>query len=124
MKTLNDFYESIPSLSNREKLQDLFDWILKTFPTLTCEIKWNQPMFIDHGTFIIAFSAAKNHFSIAPEYVGIQTFSKAILDAGYDHSTMLFRIKWSQEINYQLLGDIIRYNMSEKANVSTFWRQH
>lgn len=122
MKTVRDFLDTIPNLSHREKLQDLIDWILKSFPTLTCEIKWNQPMFIDHGTFILAFSASKNHFSVAPEYVGIQTFSKAIKDAGYDHSTMLFRIKWTQEIDYKLLGDIITYNMKEKANMTSFWR--
>lgn len=122
MKTLNDFLETIPNLTHREKLNDIIEWILKTFPSLKCEIKWNQPMLIDHGTFILAFSASKNHFSVAPEYVGIQTFSQAIKDAGYDHSMMLFRIKWNQEVNYQLLGDIIRYNMKEKANMTSFWR--
>jgi uncharacterized protein YdhG (YjbR/CyaY superfamily) len=35
------------------------------------EIKWNQPMFSDHGTFIIGFSIAKEHIAVAPEAVVI-----------------------------------------------------
>ncbi|MCQ4950818.1 hypothetical protein NE646_14380, partial [Bittarella massiliensis] len=42
------------------------------FPDLTPKIAWNQPMFTDHGTFIIGFSAAKAHLAVAPERAGIQ----------------------------------------------------
>ncbi|MGC2952001.1 iron chaperone, partial [Enterococcus faecium] len=48
-------------------MKDLFAKITETKPQLDTTVKWNQPMFTDHGTYIIAFSFAKNHFSIAPE---------------------------------------------------------
>ncbi|HEM3655410.1 TPA: hypothetical protein U1C87_001535 [Streptococcus suis] len=51
------------------KLEPIFEQIQKEFPNLTVELKWNQPMFIMNGTFIIGFSVAKNHISIAPEAV-------------------------------------------------------
>ena len=36
------------------------------------------------GTFIIGFSAAKAHISIAPETVTMETFAKDIKEAGYE----------------------------------------
>ena len=47
------------------KLEPIFEQIQKEIPNLTVELKWNQPMFIINGTFIIGFSVAKNHISIA-----------------------------------------------------------
>ncbi|HEM3598669.1 TPA: hypothetical protein U1C22_001703 [Streptococcus suis] len=40
------------------KLEPIFEQIQKEFPNLTVELKWNQPMFIMNGTFIIGFSVA------------------------------------------------------------------
>lgn len=41
------------------KDQRPFAKITETYPQLDTTVKWNQPMFTDHGTFIIAFSFAK-----------------------------------------------------------------
>ena len=40
-------------------------------------------MFTDHETFIIGFSVAKQHMSVAPEKAGIRQFSNEIVLAGY-----------------------------------------
>ena len=50
-------------------------------------------MFTDHGTFIIGFSIAKNHLAVAPESAGINHFSDEIVQAGYDHTKQLVRIR-------------------------------
>lgn len=60
------------------KLEPIFEQIQKEFPNLTVELKWNQPMFIMNGTFIIGFSVAKNHISIAPEAVTMGLSSQTI----------------------------------------------
>ncbi|WP_373000714.1 iron chaperone [Lutispora sp.] len=86
------------------------------------EIKWNQPMFTDHGTFIIAFSIAKGHISVAPEAVVIKQFEKEIEEAGYSHTKELFRIKWTDKVDYDSLRKIVAYNIESKKDMVKFWR--
>lgn len=74
------------------KLEPIFEQIQKEFPNLTVELKWNQPMFIMNGTFIIGFSVAKNHISIAPEAVTMAIFTNDINAANYEATNNLFKI--------------------------------
>lgn len=74
------------------KLEPIFEQIQKEFPNLTVELKWNQPMFIMNGTFIIGFSVAKNHISIAPEAVTMAIFTIDIKAANYEATNNLFKI--------------------------------
>ncbi|QMS84392.1 iron chaperone [Candidatus Xianfuyuplasma coldseepsis] len=122
MTVFDDFLLAIDNPTHRQKLHDVFDWIHETYPKLVGEIKWNQPMFTHHGTFIIAFSVAKKHFSIAPEKATMIAFKERIDASGYGQSMMLFRIKWTDEIDYPLLRDMIDTNIREKAETTSFWR--
>ena len=74
------------------KLEPIFEQIQKEIPNLTVELKWNQPMFIINGTFIIGFSVAKNHISIAPEAVTMAIFTNDIKVANYEATNNLFKI--------------------------------
>lgn len=74
------------------KLEPIFEQIQKEIPNLTVELKWNQPMFIINGTFIIGFSVAKNHISIAPEAVTMAIFTNDIKAANYEATNNLFKI--------------------------------
>lgn len=74
------------------KLEPIFEQIQKEFPNLTVELKWNQPMFIMNGTFIIGFSVAKNHISIAPKAVTMAIFTNDIKAANYEATNNLFKI--------------------------------
>ena len=74
------------------KLEPIFEQIQKEFPNLTVELKRNQPMFIMNGTFIIGFSVAKNHISIAPEAVTMAIFTNDIKAANYEATNNLFKI--------------------------------
>lgn len=80
-------------------------------------------MFTDHGTFIIGFSVAKHHISVAPEGKGIDHFSADIVQAGYDHGKKMFRMKESLPVDYPLLKKIIEFNIEDKADCTTFWRK-
>lgn len=74
------------------KLELIFEQIQKEIPNLTVELKWNQPIFIMNGTFIIGFSVAKNHISIAPEAVTMAIFTNDIKAANYEATNNLFKI--------------------------------
>lgn len=122
METFDDFLATIDDPEQRAKLDDVFAWVRETFPHLEERIAWNQPMFTDHGTFIIAFSVAKAHFAVAPEAVPLEMFNERIQKAGYTQTKQLFRIKWSQDVDYDLLRDIISFNIEDKAGHTSFWR--
>ncbi|WP_214760331.1 DUF1801 domain-containing protein [Exiguobacterium sp. s146] len=122
METFDDFLATIDDSKQRAKLDDVFVWVRKTFPQLEERIAWNQPMFTDHGTFIIAFSVAKAHFAVAPEAVPLEVFQERIQESGYTQTKQLFRIKWSQDVDYDLLRDIIAFNIEDKAGHTSFWR--
>ena len=123
MEPFNEFLSNITEGTHRENLRILLTWIGSTYKELEPSIRWNQPMFTHHGTYIIGFSVSKNHFSIAPERKAIIEFSKAIQHAGYSYTKNLFRIGWGETINYPLLERIINFNIEDKASCTTFWRK-
>ena len=122
MKTFNDFLEKIENEKHRDKLKCILDHIENKYTNLNQEIKWNQPMFVDHGTFIIAFSVSKEHIAISPESKTLQVFEQEIKEAGYKATKMLFRIKWNDEIDFGLIDKLIEYNIEDKKEMTKFWR--
>lgn len=122
MKTFAGFLERIDNPSHRNRLEEVFDWIKNKYPNLKEEIKWNQPMYTDHGTYIIGFSVSKKHMSVAPESVTIRHVEEDIKKAGYDYTKEIIRIPWDQEVDFNLLEKMIEYNMVDKADCTTFWR--
>ena len=123
MNNFQIFLDNIDDMDKRERMKNILNNIKEEFPQLKEEIKWNQPMFTDHGTFIIAFSIAKNHISVAPEAVTINLFKNEIEESGYSHTKELFRIKWTDNIDYNLLFKLISFNISDKKDTASFWRK-
>lgn len=104
-------------------MREVLIWVNETFPMLIPKTAWNQPMFTDHGTFIIGFSAAKGHFSVSPEAQGMAEFFDDIAKSGYSQTSNLFRIQWDEPVDFFLLERIIRYNIKDKKDCTTFWRK-
>lgn len=123
MAVLQDYLMTIDDPIHRQQLIEVFEWVLTEFPQLETKIAWNQPMFTDHDTFIAGFSVAKKHFAFAPEGETIDAFADTITEAGYDMGKKFMRILWTQEVNYDLLREMIAFNISEKADCKTFWRK-
>lgn len=122
IKEFEAFIEKIEPEAHQKRMREVLQWIIDTYPTLEQAYKWNQPMFTDHGTFIIGFSVAKHHFSIANEKKALDLFTQEIAERGYDYGKMLWKIKFDQEVDYDLLGRMIDYNMKDKADYTKFWR--
>lgn len=122
METFDDYLHTIEHQKQRQLLQNIFSWIETTFPQLEQHIGWNQPMYTHHKTYIIGFSVAKQHLSISPEIKAMAQFSQEIEANGYTQTKNLYRIKWTQPVDYQLLERLIRYNLEDKADCTSFWR--
>ena len=121
MEVFKDYLSKIENEAHRSRMREVLSRIHNTFPTLTPKIAWNQPMFTDHGTFIIGFSAAKQHFAVSPD--SITVFSDDIAKSGYSRGSNLFRIKWDEPVDFALLERIIQYNREDKKDCATFWRK-
>ncbi len=123
MEVFNEYLAQIENPQHRAKLEAILQWIRDTFPRLEARIAWNQPMFTDHGTFIIGFSVAANHIAFALEKAGMAHFVTEIEQAGYSHGKEFTRIRWEQPVDYTLLKRMIEFNIREKADCKTFWRK-
>lgn len=122
MEVFAEFLEKIENIQHRERTEEVLRWVSEKYPNLTPVVKWKQPMFTDHGTYIIGFSVAKHHLAVAPEEAGITHFTDEIMQAGYSHTKGLIRFPWNSQIDYALLEKIIDFNIFDKADCSTFWR--
>ncbi|WP_219836881.1 iron chaperone [Paenibacillus sp. R14(2021)] len=123
MEVFAAYLASIDNPQHRARTEEVLTWVAENYPDLTPIISWNQPMFTDHGTYIIGFSAAKQHLAVAPERAGMIHFSDEIVQAGYDHSSQLVRMPWKSPIDYALLERMIEFNRLDKADCTTFWRK-
>ncbi|HYE67845.1 MAG TPA: iron chaperone [Anaerovoracaceae bacterium] len=123
MEVFAEYLSHIDDPKHRERMEEVLNWVAEKFPNLVPRIAWNQPMFTDHGTFIIGFSTAKHHMAIAPERAGINRFSDEIAQVGYDHTKELVRIRWDRPVDLSLLEKMITFNILDKAECSTFWRK-
>jgi len=123
MEVFVEYLARIDNPQHRARMEEVLEWVTKRFPNLMPKIAWNQPMFTDHDTFIIGFSVAKQHMAVAPERAGINHFSDEIVQAGYDHTKELLRIRWDSPVDLSLLEKIIEFNILDKAECSTFWRK-
>ncbi|MDT4761352.1 iron chaperone [Sphaerochaeta sp. PS] len=123
MEVFEPFLATIEDQRSRNRTEEVFSWVHATFPSLVPKIAWNQPMFTDHGTFIISFSVAKHHLSVSPDVTGMKLFSEEIERAGYTQTINLFRIKWVEAVDYALLQRIIQFNIDDKKDCKTFWKK-
>ncbi|MEC0211074.1 iron chaperone [Paenibacillus ehimensis] len=123
MEVFAEYLAHIDNPQHRARTEEVLAWVTKKFPNLVPKIAWNQPMFTDHGTFIIGFSVAKHHLAVAPESAGINHFADEIVQAGYNHTKQLVRIQWDHSVDFSLLEKIIEFNILDKADCSTFWRK-
>lgn len=123
MEVFSEYLAQIENPQHRERTQEILEWVGDIFPTLEPRIAWNQPMFTDHGTFIVGFSLSKQHLAVSPELAGMEPFREKITSVDYGQSKMLFRIRWNEPISYPLLEEIIKFNRLDKAECKNFWRK-
>ena len=122
IKTLDEYLETIPNDDNRERMVDVVVWVGLTYPELELRIAWNQPMFTHHGTYIIGFSATSKHMAMAPERATMIRFEQVMRERGTDFGTMLARQPWNKPFDYELLDAFIQHQLTEKQDVTSFWR--
>ncbi len=123
MEVFDDYIATLQNEEQRKKIEHVLSYICEKYPNLKGKIGWSQPMFTHNNAFIIGFSVSKQHMAVSPEQAGMVHFTEEIAKAGYEQSKMLFRIKWTQAVDFALIDAIIEYNIKDKADCKTFWRK-
>ena len=85
-------------------------------------MKYNQPMFLDHNSYITGFNAAKNHYSIGLESQEIVKHFIPEIEAiclKYGHKTI--QISYDIRIPSNLFKKIIDFKIEQKKDLKTFW---
>jgi len=116
-----DYLHSIEDLEMRQKMQAVLDFCCSNYPNLQPKIAWNQPMFTDHGTYIIGFSVAKDHLVVGLELKTMNHFVDLIKAQGFTAKKMTFQIKRHQAIPETLLKTILDETIVLKQDINTFW---
>jgi hypothetical protein len=122
MTTHKEFIDQIDELEKRDRVRMILAHISEKYPQLKEEVKWNQPMFSDHGTYIIGFSISKGHISLSPETHALDIFDEEIKKSGYERTKMTMKIKWKEKVDLDLIDGMIDYNIEDKKDMTGFWR--
>ena len=122
IKTLDEFLATIPNTDNRARMVEVLDWVAQHYPELELRIAWNQPMFTHHGTYIIGFSAASKHMAMAPEHATMIRFEQVMRERCTDLGKMFARQPWNKPVDYELLDAFIQHQLTEKQDITSFWR--
>lgn len=59
---------------------------------------------------------------VAPEAAAIAHFAERLDAAGINRSDQMFRLPWDSPLDTALLADVIRFNVADKAGLTSFWR--
>lgn len=124
MHQFDEFIEKHENPKHKKRFWEIVRWIDEKHPQLKREIKWNEPVYTDHGTFILSLNITKNHLSICPENKTIQKFEEELKKREYGHGMMIVKIKWTQDVPYDLLEKMIEFNIEDKKNNAGFWRKN
>lgn len=111
METFKDYLDQIKNKNLQTRMRIILTWILIEYPDLETRMSRNKPIFIHNGALVIGFSAAKNHLSILLEPTCLNKFLPEIQMYGYSHTNNLFRMKWTEPLNYNLMRRIITSNL-------------
>mgnify|MGYP005952133305 CR=1 FL=1 len=66
METLADYLAQAKAPQRRVRMAEVLEWAERTFSGLELRVAWNQPVFTDHGTFIIGISVSAGHLAVSP----------------------------------------------------------
>ena len=59
METFEEYLDEMVEPEQREKIEEILHWIKEEYPNLDMRIAWNEPMFTNHGIYIIGLVILK-----------------------------------------------------------------
>ncbi len=84
--------------------------ILEEFPDVEEKFSWNMPQIYYKGN-VVWFSNCKGHIGLYPEPLAIVEFQDRL--SGYKTTKGAIQFKKKEEIPYDLIMDIVRFNITK-----------
>ncbi len=122
---IENVVKKIADENNRATFTEFLTALEAEFPELEGNVKYSQPMYEAHGTFIIGFKPAKAHFSIIPEAPAAEKFKAEIETLGLEFTDTgkVFKVKWAQEIPFALVKKMVAFQLEDKMDATTYFRK-
>lgn len=120
MEAYKKYIENNIENINIDKLKEIIRWIQLEYPDFEIMIKWNQPMYVYKETFIVGFSLAKNHITVAFEKVVFNEFLDE-LKKMYDTNKGTYKVKKEERFDKDLLKRMIEHTLVIKEGHNKFW---
>ena len=81
LETLADYLAQAKAPQRHVRMAEVLEWAERTFSGLELRVAWNQPVFTDHGTFIVGISVSAGHLAVSPGRAW--SFFREIARGGY-----------------------------------------
>ncbi|EKK20371.1 hypothetical protein B808_5 [Fructilactobacillus florum 8D] len=122
MNNLTTYLANIKDPAHQACFKNVLTWIDNQFPQLTLEMRYNQPMFTVHKTYIIGLSAATAHYAIGVE----RSSEMKVIQAEIERLQLscgkkVIRIPYELPLPTELLQTLITARLKTKANCHNFW---
>lgn len=116
------YFDQIEDSTNRQKVVNLYEQLLLIDPDLSPLYAWNNPMIKYKEAFNCGISVAKAHFTLAFDTEALDFFKERIIENGYGLNLKTFKIKYNQEIDFELLRDMVLFSIALRQNAKGFWK--
>jgi uncharacterized protein YdhG (YjbR/CyaY superfamily) len=111
-KNIDEYIAMFPN-DIQKKLKDVRAIIKKAAPHAEETIKYAIPTFVLNGN-LVHFAAMKNHLGFYPAPSGILAFKKEL--SVYEQGKGSIQFRYDQPIPLKLIGDIVKFRVSENLD--------
>lgn len=116
------YFQKLENKAAAKTMQELYDYLVTLDKDLSVLYAWNQPMIKYKETFICAISVAKGHFTVALENEALEFFKERVIANKYALNSKTFKIKYTQEIDRELLKEAVLFTIELKKDAKGFWK--
>ncbi len=116
------YFEKVENPTDRQNVEQLYHDLVGIDENLTILYAWNNPMIKYKETFIAGVTVAKAHFTMAFENEALEFFRERIIENGYGLNLKTFKIKYNQEVDFELLREMVLFSIELKKDAKGFWK--
>lgn len=121
MDIIINYVNNLESVEIKERYLKIIEPLLLEHSDLVVETKYNLPTLTKDGCFIFSCSPFKNYISIMFEKPTLEHFTSEIKANNYNLTKTTFNIKYSQDIDYELLLKMIAFQLELRKGSNKFW---
>lgn len=116
------YFDKVENSENRKKVEELYNQLVELDPNLHILYAWNNPMIKYKEAFNCGITVAKAHFTLAFDTEALEFFKERIIENNYGLNLKTFKIKYDQEIDFDLLKDMVLFSIALRQDAKGFWK--